>query len=134
MGGLGETLRRWASGRWRLYEEGEDPDYRFSLANERTFLAWIRTSLALLAGGVAIVQLVPSLGVREGRHVLGIALMVLGTMLAAVSHWRWWRAERAMRLKQTLSGSLLVPLMAYGLTVVALGALVLVLWFGSGAR
>jgi putative membrane protein len=60
--------------------------------------------------------------------------MVLGTMLAAVSHWRWWRAERAMRLKQTLSGSLLVPLMAYGLTVVALGALVLVLWFGSGAR
>jgi putative membrane protein len=38
---------------------GEEPDYRFTLANERTFLAWIRTSLALLAGGVAVVQLVP---------------------------------------------------------------------------
>ena len=38
---------------------GEEPDYRFTLANERTFLAWIRTALALIAGGVALVQLVP---------------------------------------------------------------------------
>ncbi len=27
---------------------GEAPDYRFSLANERTFLAWIRTALGFL--------------------------------------------------------------------------------------
>lgn len=33
--------------KWR--REGRDPDYRFSLANERTFLAWIRTALALLS-------------------------------------------------------------------------------------
>ena len=36
----------------RWYEEGEEPDYRFTLANERTFLAWLRTALALIAGGV----------------------------------------------------------------------------------
>src|ERR1043165_2701247 len=43
----------------KWFQEGQDPDYRFTLANERTFLAWIRTSLALLAAAVALVQLVP---------------------------------------------------------------------------
>jgi hypothetical protein len=32
----------------------QEPDYRFTFANERTFLAWIRTALALIAGGVAV--------------------------------------------------------------------------------
>lgn len=40
-------------------EPGTEPDYRFTLANERTFLAWIRTALALIAGGVAVAQLLP---------------------------------------------------------------------------
>ena len=39
--------------RW-VYDEGTDPDPRFTLANERTFLAWIRTSIAFMAAGVAI--------------------------------------------------------------------------------
>ncbi len=38
---------------------GEAPDYRFSLANERTFLAWIRTALGFLAAGVGLDQLAP---------------------------------------------------------------------------
>ena len=38
-------------GKWWL--AGKTPDYRFTLANERTFLAWIRTALALMAGAVA---------------------------------------------------------------------------------
>src|SRR6185312_1745313 len=36
------------------HELGEEPDYRFSLANERTFLAWIRTALALMAAAVGV--------------------------------------------------------------------------------
>ena len=36
---------------------GHEPDYRFTLANERTFLAWIRTSLGLMAVGLAVAQL-----------------------------------------------------------------------------
>lgn len=43
--------RRWPT---KLYSVGSDPDPRFSLANERTLLAWIRTSLAFLALGVAL--------------------------------------------------------------------------------
>lgn len=46
--------------KWRL--EGEDPDYRFSLANERTFLAWMRTALAILAAGVLLDQFSVKLG------------------------------------------------------------------------
>lgn len=132
MARFGGTLGGWFSGRWRLYEEGEDPDYRFSLANERTFLAWIRTSLALLAGGIAVVQLVPEFGVPAAREGLGIALIVLATVLAVMSHVRWRQAERAMRRKRSLQGTILVPLVAYGLTIVALGALGLVLFFHNG--
>ena len=57
-----------------LQDVGEEPDYRFTLANERTFLAWIRTSLAMMAAGVAVVQFVPGLDLL--RHVLGLFLIL----------------------------------------------------------
>jgi uncharacterized membrane protein YidH (DUF202 family) len=47
-------------------DDEQEPDYRFTLANERTFLAWIRTALALIAGGIAVAQLVPAFG--TARH------------------------------------------------------------------
>jgi putative membrane protein len=55
-------------------QDMREPDYRFTLANERTFLAWIRTALALIAGGVAVVQLVPALSIPGVRHGLGTVL------------------------------------------------------------
>lgn len=127
-------MGRFGGGRpGRLYEEGEDPDYRWSLANERTFLAWVRTSLALLAGGIAVIQLVPAFGNPGARQGLGIALIVLGIVLAAAAHRRWWHAERAMRRREQLRGGILVPVLAYGLTAVALGALAIVVFFHHGA-
>jgi len=42
----------------KWYEEGETPDYRFSLANERTFLAWIRTGLGFFVSAIAIDQMI----------------------------------------------------------------------------
>ncbi len=41
--------RRWPR---RVYGVGVEPDPRFTFTNERTLLAWIRTSLALLATAV----------------------------------------------------------------------------------
>jgi putative membrane protein len=109
---------------------GRDPDYRFSLANERTFLAWIRTALALLAGGVAAVQLVPAFRFHGGRLILGVTLVVLAIMVAAGSYHRWVANERAMRLGQSLQPSLVPRLLAGGLTLVALLALLLVIVSG----
>ena len=114
--------------RWPpLRSVGKDPDYRFSLANERTFLAWIRTALALLAGGVAAVQLVPAFKFHGGRLILGVTLVVLAIMVAAGSYYRWTANERAMRLGQSLQPSLVPRLLAAGLTLVALLALLLVI-------
>jgi putative membrane protein len=102
---------------------GERPDYRFSLANERTFLAWIRTGLALIAGGLACAQFLPPLPIRYLREVISLALLVLGAVVAlrAVDHWA--RIERAMRTGTELPASRFPAVLAI---VVALGAFSLV--------
>ncbi|WP_432482466.1 YidH family protein [Kineococcus esterisolvens] len=95
-----------------VYRHGTEPDPRFSLANERTFLAWIRTSLALLAAGVALEGLALPLQ-PQLRLAASIVLVVLG-MAAPVQAWRGWaRDERAMRRGEPLaSPALAAPLTA----------------------
>ena len=101
---------------------GDEPDYRFTLANERTFLSWIRTSLALAAGGLAAVGLLDEF---DGSEVLGILLLALSFTVAATSYRRWARNERSMRLKEPLPTSRLPMLMAMGTALVAIVAAVL---------
>jgi putative membrane protein len=61
---------------------GTEPDPRFTFANERTFLAWSRTALALVVAGLGVVQLLPPFpGVPAGRHLLGVPLIVLVSAL-----------------------------------------------------
>lgn len=111
----------------RVHEVGTDPDYRYSLANERTFLAWIRTSLALLAGGVAIEQLAPDLGSQTLRLIVAVGLIVIAGLIAGVSHHRWATRERAMRLSTALPHTRLTVLLGYGLAAVALVLLIVLL-------
>ena len=108
--------------RW-VYGVGVDPDPRFSLANERTFLAWVRTSLALSAAGIALEAL--SLPVHPGfRRVAALLLIVLG-ILAAVQAWRrWGRIERAVRCGEPLHAPVLSVVIAAGCGVTALLLLV----------
>lgn len=101
---------------------GEDPDYRFTLANERTFLAWIRTALALSAGGLAALTVLDDV---RGEEVLGIGLLVISFLTAATSYRRWALNERAMRLNAPLPPSRLPLLMAIGVAIVALVAAVI---------
>lgn len=74
-----------------------EPDYRFTLANERTFLAWQRTALGLLAAAVAVVQLVPDLTIPGARHVLGVLLAVLASLTVGIGLLRWKQVDRAIR-------------------------------------
>ncbi|GHI96587.1 membrane protein [Streptomyces olivaceus] len=111
--------------------EGATPDYRFSLANERTFLAWLRTALALIGGGFAVDQFLPDL--RWGWRVgLALALLAAGVLcsLRAVNHWV--RCERAMRRNEDLPVSRFPALLSAVVAVVALVMVVVVLvgWEG----
>ena len=101
---------------------GKDPDYRFTLANERTFLAWVRTALALAAGGLAAVTILDDF---PGEEFLGVGLLALSFATAATAYRRWALNERAIRLDEPLPPSKLPMLMAIGVAVVALIAAVL---------
>jgi putative membrane protein len=95
---------------------GDEPDYRFTLANERTFLAWIRTALALAAGGLGAVSLLPDVA---GSELLGLALLLLSFLTAASAYRRWAYNERSMRLGEPLPPSRLPLVMALGTAIVA---------------
>ncbi len=105
-----------------LYGSGTEPDPRFSLANERTFLAWIRTSLALLASGVALEILGRS--IHPGFRLAGAIVLIAAGIAAPVQAWvGWLRTERAMRLGTTLpspcfSAPLAIAVVAAGVLVV----------------
>lgn len=84
---------------------GAEPDYRFTLANERTYLAWVRTSLALIASGVALMQFVPEFWIPGARHVASILLVITGGVLAMAAARRRRRVQDAMRRDADLPSS-----------------------------
>jgi putative membrane protein len=78
-------------------DDRREPDYRFSLANERTLLAWVRTALALDAAGLGVVRFAPPLGGAAGRAAVGGVLVLLGAVTAWSGHRRFLATDRAMR-------------------------------------
>jgi putative membrane protein len=107
--------------------DAQEPDYRFTLANERTFLAWIRTALALIASGVAVVQFVPAFGVPGVRHALSVLLTAGGGLLAVLAVRRWQRVQTAMRQDADLPPTRLPGLLGGAILVVAVLVLVALL-------
>ena len=109
-------------------DDGTEPDPRFTFANERTFLAWSRTALALVVAGLGVVQLLPPFpGVPWGRHVLGVPLIVFGAVVAVAAYSEWVRSQRALRHGQPLPRSVMPQLLAAVVTVIAVIAAVVVL-------
>ncbi len=106
--------------------EESEPDVRFTYANERTFLAWNRTALALIATGVAATQLLPEFHIHGGRQILGIPLIALGALVAFTSYRQWRANERAMRRRQPLPTSPMSAVLSIGIGIISVIAIVLV--------
>ncbi len=100
---------------------GTEPDVRFTLANERTFLAWSRTALALVAAGLAVAQLLPPFPhVPWGRSVIATPLILLGAVLSAMSYLEWRHNQRAIRSGMPMPHTQLPRILAVTIGVVAL--------------
>lgn len=114
---------------WRkppLRSVGTDPDYRFTLANERTFLAWLRTGLGLLAGAVALASLVHHFGPRPMRLAITGMLLLLSLAVTVGAYARWDRAERAIREQRPLPVDPLPRLLVAGLAIITGAVAVLI--------
>jgi putative membrane protein len=116
-----------------MLAEGETPDPRFTFANERTFLAWIRTALALMAGGLGVEAFAEDIP-DWSRTVLASVLVALGGALAFASFQRWQRAEVALRRNEELPPTRRPQIIAFGLAAVAAAVLVLILLSDPAAR
>ena len=111
-----------------LLPEGEEPDPRFTLANERTFLAWIRTSLAFLAGGVALEAFRSSSVPEHLWSGAAVLVLLVGMLIGLGAAVRWLRVERAMRTGKALPA--IVPFLA-GVAVVACAVVLGFVIFGD---
>ena len=116
--------RRWPR---RVYGVGTEPDPRFSFANERTFLAWIRTALGFVAAGVAVAAVAQLNGALEPEvRIAALVLVVCGLVSGGTALRQWERNERAIRLNQPLPSSPLLPLLSVALVLVSLAAIAVV--------
>ncbi|HEV8165829.1 MAG TPA: DUF202 domain-containing protein [Actinomycetota bacterium] len=106
---------------------GREPDYRFSLANERTLLAWLRTALALDAAGLGVIRFAPPLAVGGAREAVGIALVVLGALAAWGGYRRFLAVGRAIRAGAPLPASSASRVLATTLAGLSLLIVVLLL-------
>lgn len=100
-----------------VYGVGDDPDPRFTMANERTFLAWIRTSLAAIAGGVALEAFALPLEPRL-KLAASLLLLALGAALPWAAWRHWKRTERAMRCNEPLPSAMAAMPLAVGVGLV----------------
>lgn len=111
-----------------VFPDGDEPDPRFTLANERTFLAWTRTSLAFLAGGIAL-EAVPLAGVPAGlRTWLGVFVIVVGMCISLGAALRWVRVERAMRRGRALPVPAIIPLLSAAAVLACIIAVVVLVF------
>lgn len=111
-----------------VYAYGTEPDARFSLANERTALAWVRTGLGLVAGGVALTSFATFTGLPLVLDLLAAVACLAGAALALYALRTWRRNERALRTGTPLPAPTALPALVAGVVVMALLLAVYALW------
>ena len=110
-----------------MYGVGTEPDPRFTFANERTFLAWIRTALGFVAAGVALAAVTQLGGTGSTEVQLASLLLVAAGLVSGIGGFsRWVRNERAMRLAEPLPSSPLLVVLTVLVVLAAVTALALV--------
>lgn len=109
-------------------EVGKEPDYWFTLANERTFLSWIRTSLALIAGGIALRAFSEEFGNQVVPLVSALFATVLGGTLTVLAFRHWHRVQRSMRLGLLLPRQVSAIVLTAGVVLIAVLMTVAVVW------
>jgi putative membrane protein len=120
--------RRWPRS---VYKVGAEPDPRFSFANERTTLAWLRTALALIAAGVSVDVFLDDL-TSAVRKAVAVLLLILGIGSSIGAFVRWARNERALRDRQPLPGTGFALTISYALAAIGLVLCLIVLWGALG--
>ena len=106
------------------HDDEQEPDPRFTFANERTFLAWQRTALALIGGGIVVTQILPPFDLPGGRGILGLPLIAMGGLIAFGSYGRWAANQRALRRGEPLPGNWLNQVLGVVVGVAAIIAAV----------
>ena len=121
---MSDGVDRW---QWQrdLRADGEEPDPRFTLANERTFLAWTRTALGLMAAGVALHSVVPTGLPQVASTAIASLLVVLGVGLTWMSWRRWRTVEGALRSRTPLPFPSQLPILTAAVAVAAIVLLVM---------
>ncbi len=102
-----------------VYSVGTDPDPRFSLANERTLLAWLRTSLAFVAAGIGAATLTELVGDRPIMRAAAVLASVVGAVSAVTAYVRWGRVERALRQRLPMPSPVLGLVLVLAVVLVA---------------
>lgn len=105
-------------------DSGEEPDPRWSLANERTLLAYVRTALSLLVAGLAIAASHTVTEAPAWLAALGLPLIALGAGVSLSAGHRYFAVQRAMRLSQPLALPRIATMLPWGVAMVAAGGFV----------
>jgi len=101
-----------------------DPDARYLLANERTFLAYERTAIGLVAAALAVIHL---LDPEWPQQVLGGMLLVAGAVAAVGGYLRFRGVDRAMRAGEPLPSNPAAHLVALAVIICLVAAALSVL-------
>lgn len=109
-----------------IYSHGSEPDPRFTLSNERTFLAWIRTGLAFIAGGIALNAFTVNIAV-DTRKTLSIVALAIGSIISIWAWVSWARVERSMRERKALRHSPVLFLLSVSVLAIAVFAAIVLI-------
>ena len=112
--------------------EQRQPDTQAELANERTYLSWLRTGLALMAVGVAAERVLPAEGIIWARQLIGVSLIFAGVLTAGLARWRWERVDRAVRAGDPIPRPNLGYLVTAAIVLNGLATIVLLLRADAG--